>query len=107
MRGELIPVGIMALSRTAIETLLRMMDVAYRGDPFSALRRNLKGITPEEWDIKPASWSTDEFGDMPELSICDLVLHVGGAKYMYADRAFADASLEWASVPRPSASDID
>ena len=95
------------MARTAIETLLRMMETAYRNDPFSSLLRNLKSITPEEWNIKPATWSADEFGDLPELSICDLALHIGGPKYMYGNRAFGDASLEWATVPRPAALDME
>lgn len=95
------------MTRTSIDTLLRLMNIAYRDDPFCALRRNLASITPEEWSIKPATWSADEFGTDPELSICDLVLHVGGAKHMYANHAFGDASLEWAGVKPPSALDME
>lgn len=94
------------MSRTAIDTLLRLMDVAYRSDPFSSLRKNLESITPEEWVTRPAMWSATEFGNDPELSICDLVMHVGGPKRMYANRAFGDATLQWHTISRPAAFDI-
>jgi hypothetical protein len=95
------------MGRTAIETLLGVMDVAYRADPFSSLRKNLEGISAAEWEIRPAKWSVEEFGGQPELSICDLVLHVAGAKHMYADRAFGDASLEWTDIQLPASRDME
>jgi uncharacterized damage-inducible protein DinB len=92
------------MARTEIEVIRRMLDQAYRTDPFSALRKNIESVRPEEWDIRPATWSADEFGTRPELSICDIALHTG-AKYMYVDRAFGDASLEWETIaPPPSRS---
>ncbi len=78
----------------------RMLDQAYRNDPWSALRKNIASVNPDEWDIRPAGWTVDEFGTDPELSICDIALHTG-AKYMYADRAFGDASLEWGAIKPP------
>jgi len=95
------------MARARIETLLDMMEVAYRGDPFSSLRKNLQGITPEEWTTRPATWSKAEFGDDPELSICQLVLHIGGPKRMYANRAFGDATLQWHTLPLPAAFDME
>lgn len=89
------------MTRTAIDMLARQMNVAYRDDPFHAFRRNVESVRPEEWDVRPAGWSVEEFGEQPELSVCDLVLHVAGAKHMYADRAFGDASLEWADIKPP------
>ena len=77
------------------------MEAAYRADPFHALRRNVESVRPDEWDVRPAEWSKDEFGEQPELSICDSTLHIAGAKFMYADRAFGDASLEWADIALP------
>ena len=88
------------MPRTEIEVLRRMADQAYRTDPWSALRKNLASVRPEEWDVRPAEWSVDEFGTQPELSICDIALHTG-AKYMYVDRAFGDAKLEWGDIPPP------
>jgi hypothetical protein len=89
------------MGRTAIEVVKRMADQAYRSDPFGALRRNLESVTLDEWDIRPSTWSVDEFGTQPELSICDIALHTG-AKYMYIDRAFGDASLEWETITPPA-----
>jgi hypothetical protein len=89
------------MGRIAIETLLGQLEAAYRRDPFSALRRNVESVKPEEWDVKPATWSVDEFGTDPELSICDIITHVAGAKFMYADRAFGDAVLEWGTIAIP------
>ncbi|MEX2226453.1 MAG: DinB family protein [Dehalococcoidia bacterium] len=89
------------MTRIAIETLVAQMEAAYRGDPFHALRKNVESVRPEEWSVRPASWSVDEFGTQPELSICDITLHVAGAKFMYADRAFGDASLEWGDIRLP------
>jgi uncharacterized damage-inducible protein DinB len=57
--------------------------------------------------LRPAGWSIEEFGTDPELSICDVVLHVAGAKFMYADRAFGDASLEWTEIKGPAARDTE
>ena len=94
------------MARTAIETLLRMLDQAYRTDPFSALRKNIASVRPEEWDIRPSTWSTAEFGDDPELSICDIALHTG-AKYMYVDRAFGEATMEWGDIKPPQSRSIE
>jgi hypothetical protein len=90
------------MTRTAIDTLVRQLNAAYRDDPFHAFRKNVGSVRPEEWDVRPAGWSVEEFGTQPELSICDLVLHVAGAKFMYADRAFGDASLEWTDIKLPA-----
>jgi hypothetical protein len=83
------------MGRTEIEVLRRMLDQAYRTDPWSALRK-----------IRPETWSVDEFGTDPELSICDIALHTG-AKYMYADRAFGDASLEWGDIKGPASRSME
>ena len=92
------------MPRTAIETLLRRMDAAYRSDPFHGFRKNVGSVRPEEWNVRPGNYSVDEFGpqDSADLSICDLVLHVAGAKHMYVDRIFGDAVLEWSDIRPPS-----
>ena len=90
------------MTRIAIEILVRQMEAAYRSDPFHALRKNVEAVRPEEWDVRPSGWSAEEFGTDPELSIGDLVLHVAGAKHMYADRAFGDAALEWGEIRLPA-----
>ena len=92
------------MARIAIELLLRQMEAAYRLDPFHALRKNLESVTSEEWEIIPVNASVgpdSEFGTQPELSICDLVGHVAGAKHMYANRLFGDASMEWSDLRAP------
>jgi hypothetical protein len=90
------------MARTLIDATLRRMEAVYRADPFHALRKNLESVRPEEWDVQPAGWTVAEFGDQPELSICDLAMHVAGAKVMYANRAFGDASLEWHAISVPA-----
>jgi hypothetical protein len=93
------------MTRIAIETLLKQLNAAYRNDPFCALRRNVESVRPDEWAVRPAGWTVEVFGSDPELSICDIVLHVAGAKFMYADRAFGDATMEWGDI-RPPALDM-
>ena len=90
------------MSRIAIELWANRMDAAYRHDPFHALRRNVESVRSDEWAVRPAEWSVEEFGTDAELSICDIVVHVAGAKFMYADRAFGDASMEWSDARPPS-----
>ena len=94
------------MPRTEIEVVTRMLDQAYRTDPWSALRKNLASVKPEEWDVRPAEHSVDEFGTQPELSICDIALHTG-AKYMYYDRSFGDMKLEWGDIPGPPSRSMD
>lgn len=94
------------MARIAIEVIKRMAEQAYRTDPFSALRKNIESVKPEEWDVRPSAWSGEEFGTRPDLSICDLALHTG-AKYMYVDRAFGDASLEWETITPPSSRSME
>ena len=94
------------MARTEIESLRRMLEEAYRTDPFCALRKNLSAVGPDEWDVRPADHSVDVFGTEPELSICDIALHTG-AKYMYADRAFGDATLEWHTITPPPSRNIE
>lgn len=86
------------MPRTAIDLYLRQLNAAYRDDPFHAFRKNLTSASEAEWDVRPSDWSVEEFGTRPELSICDVALHVGGALVMYADRAFGDARLEWGDI---------
>jgi hypothetical protein len=94
------------MARVEIEAMRRMLEEAYRTDPFSALRKNLSSVRPDEWDVLPAGRSAEEFGNQPELSICDIALHTG-AKCMYADRAFGDATLEWHTIQPPPSRRMD
>ena len=95
------------MARTGIDFWTQRLEAAYRSDPFHAFRKNVDSVRPEEWDVKPAKWSVDEFGTRPELSICDLAMHVGGAMYMYANRAFADdTSPDWGDIALPASREM-
>jgi uncharacterized damage-inducible protein DinB len=94
------------MTRIGVEFWGRRLDAAYRADPFHALRRNVESVRPDEWDVRPAEWSTEVFGTDPELSICDLTLHVAGAKFMYADRLFGAASLDWGDIAVPASREM-
>lgn len=96
------------MARSRIESLLHMLEVAYRADPFGSLLGNIKSVSDAEWQIAPEEWSKEEFGDTyPELSICDLVVHVGGAKRMHANRALGDGTMQWGGIPLPAAFDME
>lgn len=90
------------MTRTVIELLTRRLNAAYRDDPFHALRRNIDALRADEWDLRPEEWSVEEFGAQAEISFCDLVAHVAGAKHMWADRIFGQASLDWGDLTPPS-----
>jgi hypothetical protein len=96
------------MARTAIETLSRMLGAAYRNDPFHALRRNLDSVLPEEWDVRPPDAVTPPKEQATDVfAIAEIVLHVAGAKFVYANHAFGDASYNWGDVPPPAARDRD
>jgi hypothetical protein len=86
------------MARTQIDLLGDALDFAYRGDRWSALLSNLGPVTDEEWAVKPAEHSADVFGDDPELSIGDIVLHIAGPLVMYGNRAFGDGTMTWQRV---------
>jgi uncharacterized damage-inducible protein DinB len=92
--------------RTEIAVVTRMLEAAYRTDPWGALRKNIESVAPAEWDLRPSEYSTEVFGDDPELSICDIALHTG-AKYMYYDRAFGEMKLEWGDIAPPASRNQD
>jgi uncharacterized damage-inducible protein DinB len=94
------------MTRIAIDLWTARLEAAYRLDPFHALRKNIESVRADEWDVRPAQWSVEEFGTQPELSICDLAFHVGGAKYMYADRAFGEMRLEWTDIALPASREM-
>jgi len=83
------------VGRVAIDLLSNALEGAYRADRWHALLRNLEPVTREEWDVRPARYKVEVFGKEPELSIGDLVAHVGTAKRMYANRAFGDGAAAW------------
>ncbi len=92
------------MARTELDSLLTALEAAYRGDRFHALLGNLEDVSDEEWATVPGEHRVEVFGPSPELSIADLVLHVGGAKLMWENHPFGDGSLTWEAV-RPGTSD--
>ncbi len=95
------------MSRVLIDHYRAVVEAAYRSDPFHSFRGNLSSAAAEEWDIRPAEWSAEVFGERPELSIRDLAHHVGGALVMYTDRAFGDATLEWGDIRGPASGEVE
>ncbi len=93
-----------SMARTELESLTRALDAAYRSDRFHAPLSNLEDVNDEEWEALPADHSAEVFGTSPQLSIVDLVQHVGTAKLMWHNHAFGDRSLSWESV-RPESHD--
>ncbi len=90
------------MSRTALDLLTRALEAAYRADTAHSLLENLSDVRPEEWEARPAEPQESVFGTDPELSIADIVNHVGAAKYMYGDYAFGGASKQWGDLGAPS-----
>jgi uncharacterized damage-inducible protein DinB len=71
-------------SRTAIDTLARLIEEAFDGDPSHSLLANLHDLREEDWTSTPG-----ESG----RSIADILEHVGWSKWMYEDYAFGSASM--------------
>ncbi len=74
------------MTAPAVDLLLYLLDEAFAGDGWHSLLGNLRGVTPEEWCWTPPGG---------RRSICDVVRHVGGCKFMYENHAFGDATFGW------------
>ena len=74
------------MAGTAVETLLYLLDQAFAGHEEHALLLNLRGLSAEQWLHAPTGG---------HRRIVDLVLHIGGARLMYANHAFEDGALTW------------
>ncbi len=76
--------------RSGIETLLGIMDEAFRGggeqSESQALLANLAGVTDDEWRALPPGAAR---------SIESMAVHVGACKVMYADYAFGSGTLRF------------
>ena len=70
----------------AVSQLLFLLDEAFEDQKWHSLLNNLQAVTPDEWTWVPPDG---------RRSIRDIVLHVVGAKLMYHNQAFGDASLAW------------
>jgi uncharacterized damage-inducible protein DinB len=81
-------------SRGGIESLLFLMDEAFRGvgieasDESQALLPNLRSVPDEAWHTVPEGLAR---------SIEAIAIHVGACKVMYDDYAFGSASLRFAT----------
>jgi uncharacterized damage-inducible protein DinB len=79
-------------SRSGIETLLHLLDDAFRGggleasNESQALLTNLRSVPEGAWHAIPGNLSR---------SIEAIAIHVGACKIMYGDYAFASASLRF------------
>ena len=77
-------------SRTAIETLVWLIEDAFQGDPDNSLLSNLRDLREEDWTALPTGSSR---------SIADILEHVGWSKWMYEDYAFGPASMRGDEPP--------
>jgi uncharacterized damage-inducible protein DinB len=77
-------------SRTAIDTLARLIEEAFDGDPSHSLLANLHDVREEDWAATPGKSGR---------SIADILEHVGWSKWMYEDYAFGSASMRGDQPP--------
>ncbi|HEX2992604.1 MAG TPA: DinB family protein [Anaerolineales bacterium] len=80
----------MASSRTALQTLIWMIEDAFDGDPDHSLLANLRNLQDEEWTRLPQGGTR---------SVADVLEHVGWSKWMYEEYAFGSASLRGDQPP--------
>ncbi len=72
------------MTRTELDTLARLLDAAFDGDPAHSLLANLRGLEDADWTALPPSAGR---------AIGEIVEHVAWAKWMYTDYAFGPANL--------------
>ncbi|HEX5837112.1 MAG TPA: DinB family protein [Anaerolineales bacterium] len=80
----------MAGSRTALETLIWLIEDAFDGDPDHSLLANLRNLQDEEWTRLPPGGTR---------SVADVLEHVGWSKWMYEEYAFGSASMRGDQPP--------
>lgn len=69
-----------------ISQYLYLMDKTFQGSDWESILENLSTVTAEDWLwVAPGG----------RRSICDIVSHVGGCKFMYHNQAFGDGKLTW------------
>jgi len=76
----------MTTTAAGVSQLLYLFDEAFEGTQWHSLLGNLQAVKPEDWLWVPPGG---------QRSIRDIVQHVGGAKLMYDNKAFGDATLTW------------
>lgn len=64
------------MARTAVETLVWLLNDAFEGDPAQSLISNLSDVREGDWLAVPAGAGR---------SIADILEHVSWAKWMYED----------------------
>jgi hypothetical protein len=74
----------MTQSRITIETLARLIEDAFEGDPDHSLLANLRDLREKDWTALPLGAGR---------SIADILEHAGWSKWMYEDYAFGSASM--------------
>jgi uncharacterized damage-inducible protein DinB len=79
-----------ASSRTAIETLVWLIEDAFAGDPQHSLLANLRNLPNQHWTALPPGGGR---------SVADILEHVAWSKWMYEDYAFGAASLHGDQPP--------
>jgi uncharacterized damage-inducible protein DinB len=79
-----------SVSRIAIDTLARLTEEAFDGDPSHSLLANLRELREEDWTATPPGSGR---------SIADILEHVGWSKWMYEDYAFGPASMRGDQPP--------
>jgi len=77
-------------SRTAIETLVWLIEDAFEGDPDQSLLANLRDLREEDWTALPPG---------ANRSIAAVLEHVGWCKWMYEDYAFGTATMRGDQAP--------
>jgi uncharacterized damage-inducible protein DinB len=77
-------------SRVVIDTLARLIEEAFDGDPSHSLLANLRDLREEDWAATPGE---------SRRSIADILEHVGWSKWMYEDYAFGAASMRGDQPP--------
>ena len=80
----------MNTSQIAIDTLARLIEEAFDGDPSHSLLANLHDLREEDWAASP-----DEGG----RAVVDILEHVGWSKWMYEDYAFGSAAMRGDQPP--------
>jgi len=80
----------MVRSRIALETLIRLGEDAFDGDPDQSLLSNLRDLRDNDWTALPPGCSR---------SIAEILEHVGWSKWMYENYAFGSASLSGDQPP--------
>lgn len=79
-----------ASSRTAIDTLVWLIEDAFQGDSSHSLLANLRELKDNEWTRLPTGAGR---------SIADILEHVGWCKWMYENYAFGPATMRGDQPP--------